>query len=529
VDTLGEVLKAPSAVYPILAGAIADLPVHVEMFDGYVTRETLRNYQRRLARADVLAISVMSPLKALDTELTIRLAKALNPGVQIVLGGNHATAFPERWIGCGADFVVTGEGEIAFRRLVEALLSCGDLSVVPNLIYRDGDRIVRSSQTAATIALDDSAMPRWDLFDLRPYRLGTVRRGRCAAIELSRGCPHRCDFCNINTFWGYRQRYKSVERIIEEMDRLHSLGVRELIFTDDNFAHDYGHTTRLLEEMIRRDFRFGFGSFLRGDTVRLNPEFAALAARAGMRFCLMGIETLDPQWLKSHRKGVRARDAAAMYADVYRTLRAHDVFLIGLFITPAEAPEKVFSGNGVDGVVCDFHYSADLVAQKGSALYESLMKTTSVGKDMFYHDWNMPSIVLSGDRIQPSRRNMSVAVRDSLSLFALRAHLSASRFERRLRWRHIGIIAERLLCSSAMDVRRYVIAKDRSRSLEDRQRSIVGSVINDAVLHRLKTGRRWKSPLALRNGLWSAGRVALPKAAGRVHPVVTAAAREGTA
>jgi hypothetical protein len=97
-----------------------------------------------------------------------------------------------------------------------------------------------------------------------------------------------------------------------------------------------------------------------------------------------------------------------------------------------------------------------------------------------------------------------------------------------LRWRHIGIIAERLLCSSAMDIRRYAIAKDQSRSLEDRQRSIVSSVINDTVLHRLKAGGRWKSPLALRNGLWSARKIA-PLEAGRVPAPVTAATREGPA
>lgn len=504
VDTLGEVVKAPSAVYPILAAVIADLPFEIEIFDGYVMRETLPNYRRRLARADIIAISIMSPLKALDTELTIRLAKTLNPSVRIVVGGNHATAFPERWIDCGADFVVTGEGEIAFRHLAEALLARADLADVPNLVYRSpGAGVIRNPHVAPKASLDDAPMPRWDLFDLRPYGLGTGRGGRCAAVEISRGCPHRCDFCNINTYWGYRQRYKSVERVVEELDRLHRLGVRELIFTDDNFGHDYAHTTRLLEEMIRRDFRFGFGSFLRGDTVRLHPEFAALAARAGMRFCLMGIETLDPRWLRSHRKGVRAPDAAAMYADVYRTLQTHGIFLVGLFITPAEAPADTFSGRGVDGVVCDFHYSADLVAQKGSALYETLTKSASVAKDMFYHDWNMPSIVLSGESLQPSRRTMRVALRDNLNLVALRAHFSPSRFERRFRWRHIGVMAERLVCSSAMDVRRYRMAKDQSRPLEERQRSIVGSVINDAVVRRLTTARHWKSPLALRTGVWS--------------------------
>jgi anaerobic magnesium-protoporphyrin IX monomethyl ester cyclase len=141
VDTLGEVIKAPSAVYPILASVVADLPLQIEIFDGYVTRESFTNYKQRLRQADVIAISMMSPLKALDTELTIRLAKTLNPGVVIILGGNHASAFPERWIECGVDFVVVGEGEVAFRELMQAIVSRrSSFDDLPNLVYRDHGR-----------------------------------------------------------------------------------------------------------------------------------------------------------------------------------------------------------------------------------------------------------------------------------------------------------------------------------------------------------------------------------------------------
>jgi anaerobic magnesium-protoporphyrin IX monomethyl ester cyclase len=161
VDTLGEVIKAPSAVYLILASVVADLPLQIEMFDGYA-RESFTNYKRRLKQADVIAISMMSPLKAMDTELTIRLAKALNPAVRIILGGNHASALPERWIECGVDFVVVGEGEVAFRELMQAIVSRrSSFDDLPNLVYRDHDRAKATGVKAPKVDLNRVPVPPW--------------------------------------------------------------------------------------------------------------------------------------------------------------------------------------------------------------------------------------------------------------------------------------------------------------------------------------------------------------------------------
>ena len=82
VDTLGEIVKFPSAVYPVLAATIKDLPIAIRMLDGYVARMSFRDYKAQLAWPDLIAISCMSPLKALDTELTIKLARAINPRVR---------------------------------------------------------------------------------------------------------------------------------------------------------------------------------------------------------------------------------------------------------------------------------------------------------------------------------------------------------------------------------------------------------------------------------------------------------------
>jgi anaerobic magnesium-protoporphyrin IX monomethyl ester cyclase len=501
VDTLGEIVKFPSAVYPVLAATIKDLPVAIRILDGYVARISLREYRERLQWADVIAISCMSPLKALDTELTIKLAREVNPSVRIVVGGNHATAWPERWIAAGVDFVVSGEGEAPFRKLVGALIA-GALSFddVPNLFWKDGSRCRRSPLNAEPTDLEAAPMPDWSAFDLRPYGLG-MSDGLGAAVEISRGCPHRCDFCNINTFWNYKQRYKSVPKVIAELQALKAVGVREFIFTDDNFGGDERKTIALLQEMINSRLELRFGCFLRGDTVNRNPDFARLAYEAGMRFCMMGIETLDAEWLKAHRKGVRAPDAISMYCQIYRTLRAQNIFVVGLFI--------VSSGKDrarrlrPTGLVCDYQFTADLVALRGSALFEEHERAKTVSKDMFYHDWNLSSILVADGRDQESGKSFIGTARENLSLHALRQALAGSPIARRFRWRPVWILAERIVCTSFADVRRYWVSKSKNLNMQQKQDYAVRSVLNPKHVTRLKRKQLFVGPLGLRTSSWT--------------------------
>ena len=510
VDTLGEIVKYPSAVYPILAATIAGLPVDVRIFDGYVARETFAGYKRRLQWPDVIAISCMSPLKALDTELSIKLAKQLNPRVRIVVGGNHATAWPERWLAAGVDFVVAGEGEIPFRMLIDTLLRDGiGYDAIPGLHWNEGGKPRHSAAPSVAIDLDDTPLPQWEGFDLRPYGMG-LSRGRGAAVEISRGCPHRCDFCNINTFWNYKQRYKTVKRVIAELRALRAMGVREFIFTDDNFGGNERHTVELLEAMVEARLEMRFGCFLRGDTVHRHPGFAKLAADAGMRFCMMGIESLDPAWLKRHRKGVRAPDALEMYGAVYRRLRERGIFVVGLFICPAQDTAVSASGLGGAGVVCDYRLSADLVALKGSAIYDRMKRENAVSKDMFYHDWSLTSIVLDNGAAQRIQGSFAELLRENLTPFALRSAVSRSPVARRFRLRPAAIVLERLLCTTRGDMARRRFARSHQLTMQQRQDMIVASVLDPAAIDRLARQRRWISPLSLRTGLWSARRASRP-------------------
>lgn len=162
VDTLGEVIKIPNSVYPILASSIKGLPVDVTAFDGYVDRIGWNQYKSMLRSHDVIAITVMSPLKALDTHVTIKLIRSLNPRARIVLGGNHASAYPERWRSNGADWVIEKEGDQAFPLLIENLLSTRNFDKQSSATHT-----ATATDSRPKLRLDDTPMPDWSVLNLK--------------------------------------------------------------------------------------------------------------------------------------------------------------------------------------------------------------------------------------------------------------------------------------------------------------------------------------------------------------------------
>lgn len=500
VDTLGEVIKIPSTVYPVLAGSLKGLAVGARAFDGYVDRVSWSAYRQMLQEADVIAITVMSPLKALDTHVSLRLIKRLNPAATIVLGGNHASAYPERWLDAGADYIVVKDGDIAFPEIIKAILT-GDvaaISEIPAVVCRAN--LGRPQGALPRLALDATPMPDWSVLNLQAYSLGLSRVGLTATVEMSRGCVHHCDFCNINKFWGFRQEYKSVDRVLDELRLLQGLGVTQFAFADDNFAHSSRHTEQLCERMLSEALDFKYAALIRADTVMRDEQYLDLLVRSGLRLALVGLETLDQEWLSMHRKGIRCSHATSeYYREVYGRLSKRGVFVLGLFINDHRSESMKCAGNGTVGVVCDYHYSGDLYIQKNSQLYDDA-GDNGRAKDMFYHDWNLPSVSAQMGSRQLTRMGWR-GITAGLSWTYLRRLFSRDPFTRLFYWRHVGVFLERLFCTRWDDWVRYRTAMNGSLSPQERQDRMIQYVLSDKFIDWLAKTALVRTPLGLRTGM----------------------------
>jgi radical SAM superfamily enzyme YgiQ (UPF0313 family) len=226
--------------------------------------------------ADVVMVTGMYVQSKGITE-TIREAK--RRGKFIVLGGAWAFHNGEEGLRLGADIVVPGEAEAVSSRLVESI-DHGE----------SGTLLVSERHADMSI----SPVPRFDLLEMDAYV--------DMAVQFSRGCPFKCEFCDVTTMLGHRIRSKTPSQFLAELQELYDRGWRRYVFiVDDNFIAHRGKVKAVLKELA--SWQKGRGrplSFSTQASVNLaeDEELLDLLVLAGFFKVFLGIESTDEQ---SHR------------------------------------------------------------------------------------------------------------------------------------------------------------------------------------------------------------------------------------
>jgi len=169
--------------------------------------------------------------------------------VPIVMGGAHVSVMPESVLmdPC-VDFVIRGEGERALVELVRAFQGRGDLAPVPNLGYKRGSEPILNPM-AVNYPLDE--LPPADLSDFANGRYLFEERPLCSLVT-SRGCPHRCTFCSVQSTSGTAYRTRPPEQVLAEIRQRYAEGYRVFNFEDDNLTYHQEGFRRLLEGCIEK-------------------------------------------------------------------------------------------------------------------------------------------------------------------------------------------------------------------------------------------------------------------------------------
>jgi B12-binding domain/radical SAM domain protein len=202
-----------------------------------VLKEIIKKYEKV-----ILGISFFTT-QLWKTSVLIRiLKKKYGNNVLLIAGGPHPTGDPESTLKIGFDIVVLGEGE---ETLIELLYNIGnnkDYRNIKGIAYYDGNKKIQYTENRKCIDLDK-------------YPPFPVRHGFFGAIEISRGCPYVCYFCQTPYISGSFTRYRSIDSICKYVNIMKINGHYDIRFITPNAltygSHD-GKTLNLpkLEELL---------------------------------------------------------------------------------------------------------------------------------------------------------------------------------------------------------------------------------------------------------------------------------------
>lgn len=258
----------------------------------------------REREADVVGITAMT-FTLIDVFKTVRLIRRIMPKAKIVLGGPHVHLYPDETIRHReVDFLLQGEGEVAFLQLLNNLEDRDAWPAIKGLVYLDErGAIINNGIAAATENLDELGIPARHLLNVKDYTSLLGRDNVITTMFTSRGCPYRCTFCDrpfSPVLSGFR--WRSAIHVADEMEVCLSLGIREAFIYDDTFTVRRDRIFELCDEIEKRKIRFRWD--VRAHVNTITPELLARMKQAGCDRIHYGVECGSDRMLKVIKKNM---------------------------------------------------------------------------------------------------------------------------------------------------------------------------------------------------------------------------------
>jgi radical SAM superfamily enzyme YgiQ (UPF0313 family) len=307
--------------------------------------------EQDLSWADCVFISAMAVQRESVREV---LEKCRKLGKKTVAGGPLFTMEPEEFP--EADHLVLGEAEVTLPEFLKDFA---------------GGCCRRVYTSRVKPALIHTPVPQWNLINFKDYA--------SMSVQLSRGCPHHCDFCNITPLFGKLPRMKNAAQLVAELDSLYSKKWRGSVFiVDDNFIGNKAAVKRellpaLIAWMKERNYPF---TFITEASINLADDetLLQLMRQAGFRNVFIGIETINEDGLKECRKlqNINRNMLASVRKIQSFGMQVSAGFIVGFDSDPPNIFDQVISFIQQSGIPTAM--VGLLNAPQGTRLFERLKK-----------------------------------------------------------------------------------------------------------------------------------------------------------
>jgi anaerobic magnesium-protoporphyrin IX monomethyl ester cyclase len=273
------------------------------------------------SKADVIGITCSATCLSPEAIQTVHLSRKLSPNSIIMAGGSHFTLMAETILKelKELDYIILGEGEIAFSKLLQELSRGGKGNELKGIAYLDDGKVILNGRQPLIHNLDTLPLPAYHLVDMENDSYYWHGMGRRAfGLSTSRGCGDRCAYCSEMKFWDGVWRGRSGKKVVEEISYLrHRHGKSLFVFNENTFNWSRKRVEEFLEELGRSGPRIHFWFQSRVKDILRDEDIIPEMRRLGLYEVMLGIESIQPDVLTRYEKE-QSREMAQKAIDILK-------------------------------------------------------------------------------------------------------------------------------------------------------------------------------------------------------------------
>lgn len=284
-----------------------------------------------------IGVSAMSGYQVVDGLRFSKVAKSAFPTIPIVWGGWHPTILSEQTIKHpSVDIIVRGQGEITITELADTLKNGLTLEKISGIHYKLKDAIYKNPDRPLS-DINDFTSRNYNLLNTSKY---TISDGHLH-YQTSVGCPYKCSFCGITSYFHQRYNCLTPKRVIQELKYLYErYTLKHISFYDSLFFIDLQRSKEILREIIESGIAITWDASTRVDLVlKFDEETYELIKKSGCSKLSLGIESGSPRILKLFVKDInpeKTHNSLKALSDHSLTVSANYI------IAPPTESEKEF-------------------------------------------------------------------------------------------------------------------------------------------------------------------------------------------
>jgi anaerobic magnesium-protoporphyrin IX monomethyl ester cyclase len=368
--------RLPPLGLAYVAAALEKADFQVEILDNYLLKKPIDYVKRETKRLapEIVGITCGSVTYRRCVE-TAKAVKEVLPSCKVVVGGWHPSYMPDSMLQHPEiDYVIMGEGERAIVELANSITKGEDNSAItkiPGVAYRHEGKMVKNASSLIS-DLDQIPFPARHLLPMHLYlrKMEFLDVNPVDTMNVIRGCPYNCAFCDTKRLWGSKCRAFSPSRVVDELNHLvDKYGSKGIYFIGDNFTIHKKRTIELCK-MLKSELALEWACDTRVDLI--SRDLLKEMKDAGCRTIWFGVESGSPHILRKLNKGVSLQQVV----QAFKLCREEGIQISSSFMLG-------IPGESVNDMKATFKFAKKLnpdwcqfnifVGYPGSALYDEVM------------------------------------------------------------------------------------------------------------------------------------------------------------